>query len=196
MNLIFEMFSQVASVLDRAEGGLGIGLALSRGLVGLHGGRLEVRSDGLGTGSEFIVHLPLAQAEARVEAAGPAQLPQARNRTVLIADDNEDARDSMAQLVELQGHRVFVAADGTQALALAQEVGPDVAVLDIGMPTMNGYDVARTIRAAPWGRAIRLIALTGWGQADDQAQAHAAGFDHHLTKPADPDRLFRLLAQE
>jgi PAS domain S-box-containing protein len=195
-NLIFEMFSQVASALDRAEGGLGIGLALSRGLVALHGGRIEVKSDGLGTGSEFIVHLPLAQAEVRQQAGAPAVAPQARVRTVLIADDNEDARDSMAQLVELQGHRVYVAADGTQALALAQELSPDVAVLDIGMPAMNGYEVARNIRAAPWGRAMQLIALTGWGQADDQAQAHAAGFDHHLTKPADPDRLFQLLAQE
>jgi len=196
MHLIFEMFSQVASALDRAEGGLGIGLALSRGLVALHGGRIEAKSDGLGTGSEFIVHLPLTQGEVREAAAALAQLPQARPRTVLIADDNEDARDSMAQLVELQGHRVYVAADGTQALALAQQVAPDVAVLDIGMPALNGYEVARSIRAAPWGREIRLIALTGWGQADDQAQAHAAGFDHHLTKPADPDRLFRLLAQE
>lgn len=193
---IFEMFSQVSSALDRSEGGLGIGLALSRGLVVLHGGQLTVGSSGLGQGSEFIVRLPLGHAPAppvadavQAGAYGPA-------RTVLIADDNDDARDSMAQLVAMEGHRVHLANDGAQALKLAQELAPDVVVLDIGMPGLNGYEVARRIRAAPWGRGMRLIALTGWGQADDQAKALAAGFDHHVTKPADPDRLYELIAAQ
>jgi signal transduction histidine kinase len=191
---IFEMFSQVSSALDRSEGGLGIGLALSRGLVALHGGQLGVQSAGLGRGSEFILRLPLGQDQAQRHADAAPAVADGPGRTVLIADDNDDARDSMAQLVELEGHRVHVANDGSQALRLAQELAPDVVVLDIGMPGLNGYEVAKRIRATPWGRDMRLIALTGWGQADDQAKAMAAGFDHHVTKPADPARLYELIA--
>jgi signal transduction histidine kinase/CheY-like chemotaxis protein len=193
---IFEMFSQVSSALDRAEGGLGIGLALSRGLVTLHGGSLQAHSAGPGQGAEFTVRLPASVVvEPRpgpAPAAGDAR-PRA-GRFILVADDNADALETMATLLELEGHRVEQAADGDQALAAATALRPDVAVLDIGMPGLNGYEVARRIRAEPWGGAIRLIALTGWGQAEDIQRAKAAGFDHHVTKPVDLDALQQLVA--
>jgi signal transduction histidine kinase len=191
---IFEMFSQVSSAIDRAEGGLGIGLALSRGLVGLHHGRIEVHSAGPGMGSEFIVTLPL-QAVEEPAAPAPAGRPaSSHGRSVLIADDNTDALETMVALLEMEGHTVHSAADGHQALALAQQHRPEVAILDIGMPGLNGNEVAARIRASDWGRAMTLIALTGWGQAEDRARSGAAGFDHHLTKPVDFDRLNALLA--
>jgi PAS domain S-box-containing protein len=192
---IFEMFSQVNPALDRAEGGLGIGLALSRGLVTLHGGRIAVRSAGLGHGSEFVVTLPLLQEQAPDAAAmEPGQQRGATPRSVLIADDNADARESLAALLEMGGHTVHVAPDGQQALALAERLQPDVAILDIGMPLLNGYDVALRIRASAWGQRMQLIALTGWGQAADQERARHVGFDHHLTKPLDLAQLEGLIA--
>jgi signal transduction histidine kinase len=191
---IFEMFSQVAPALDRAEGGLGIGLALSRGLVALHGGRIEVHSAGLGQGSEFTVRLPLQESEAAARTDEPAAAAAASPVSVLIADDNADARDSLAALLEMSGHKVHAAPDGEQALALAAQHRPDVAILDIGMPLLNGYDVAARIRASDWGRRMRLIALTGWGQAADQERARQVGFDHHVTKPLDVERLQGLIA--
>jgi PAS domain S-box-containing protein len=196
---IFEMFSQVSSAIDRAEGGLGIGLALSRGLVGLHGGTIEVRSAGVGMGSEFVVTLPLAGARAQgaAPAAAPAEPARAAGparRRVLIADDNADALETMVALLEMEGHEVHSAADGHEALALAQQTRPDIAILDIGMPGLNGNELAARIRASDWGRGVKLIALTGWGQAEDRARSSAAGFDHHLTKPVDFERLSALLA--
>jgi PAS domain S-box-containing protein len=194
---IFEMFSQVASALDRAEGGLGIGLALSRGLVELHGGRIEVHSAGLGRGSEFIVRLPLEQTRATDSRDHEPTAPrEADPVSVLIADDNADARDSLAALLEITGHTIHVAPDGEQALALAERHRPDVVILDIGMPLLNGYEVAARIRASDWGRQMRLIALTGWGQATDQERARQVGFDHHVTKPLDLDRLHVLIAPQ
>jgi CheY-like chemotaxis protein len=184
----------VAPALDRAEGGLGIGLALSRGLVALHGGRIEVHSAGLGQGSEFTVRLPLQEAEAAARPDEPAAAAAASPVSVLIADDNADARDSLAALLEIAGHKVHAAPDGEQALALAAQHRPDVAILDIGMPLLNGYDVAARIRASEWGRRMRLIALTGWGQAADQERARQVGFDHHVTKPLDVERLQGLIA--
>ena len=191
---IFEMFSQVSSALDRAEGGLGIGLALSRGLVQLHGGTIEARSAGLGQGSEFVVRVPLAAAGSPQASPATTPTPQAAPRRVLIADDNADAADSLALMLQLEGHEVRTTRDGREALAAAEAWHPDVAVLDIGMPGLNGYDVARAIRAAPWGGQMMLIAVTGWGQADDRARATAAGFDHHCTKPVEPQQLDRLIA--
>jgi PAS domain S-box-containing protein len=192
---IFEMFSQVTPALDRAEGGLGIGLALSRGLVNLHGGRIEVHSEGVGHGSEFVVRLPLvAQQSAPATAADAGQVRSGRPRTVLIADDNADARESLAALLEIEGHTIHVAPDGQQALALAERLQPDVAILDIGMPLLNGYEVASRIRANDWGRRMRLVALTGWGQAADQERAREVGFDHHVTKPLDIAHLHGLIA--
>jgi CheY-like chemotaxis protein len=199
---MFEMFSQV-SMLHRASGGLGIGLALSRGLVEMHGGRIEAHSTGLGEGSEFTVRLPRRTPEsnhhtmtsaptpAGPEPATPASATdRATDRVrVLIADDNVDALDSLSLLLELEGHEVHTARSGAEALDKAAQVRPDVAVLDIGMPGMNGYEVATRIRAEPWGRAMMLIALTGWGQSEDRARARDAGFDRHCTKPVDTEAL-------
>ncbi|MCU0760622.1 MAG: PAS domain-containing protein [Steroidobacteraceae bacterium] len=196
LHSIFEMFSQVADTLHRSEGGLGIGLALVKGLVDLHGGSIEARSDGPGRGSEFIVHLPLPigsrgagdEPDARLAAAAPRS-----GRRVLVADDNRDAADSLGLILGMSGHEVRVAHGGREALAAAATFDPEVVLLDIGMPDMNGYDVARALRAAPGGGQLQLIALTGWGHPDDKRRAAEAGFDRHLTKPVDPAELEALL---
>jgi CheY-like chemotaxis protein len=195
---IFEMFSQVASASDRAQGGLGIGLALSRGLVQLHGGTLVASSAGPGQGSEFTVSLPLPR-EAPLPS-GRAAMPDAiagrPGRRVLVADDNADALTTLSALLEMEGYEVHTAPDGAEALARAEVLRPEVAILDVGMPRLSGHEVASRIRATPWGADMLLIALTGWGQAQDQEQARAAGFDHHCTKPVDLARLLALLADE
>jgi PAS domain S-box-containing protein len=185
---IFEMFAQVKPTLDRKESGLGIGLALSKALVELHGGTLEARSAGLGQGSEFIVRLGLAAADAPVteSAAGnPAIAEAARPVRVMLADDNRDACDSLEMLLTLEKHEVRVAYDGTSALAVMADFRPELALLDIGMPGMNGYELAAKVREQPWGAGIRLVAVTGWGQEDDRRRAIDAGFDEHLVKPVD-----------
>jgi signal transduction histidine kinase/ActR/RegA family two-component response regulator len=191
---IFEMFSQIDGVEGRSEGGLGIGLALVKGLAELHGGTVEARSAGLGHGSEFTVRLPVcAHQVSSPPLADPAPTAPARRR-VLIADDNRDAAESLSLLLELSGHEVRIAHLGKTALSLAQTFRPDVALLDIGMPDLSGYEVARALRQELWATDLQLIALTGWGQADDRRSAMEAGFDHHLTKPIDPDRLDGLIA--
>ena len=195
---IFTMFAQEKSALDRSDGGLGIGLALSRGLVELHGGTLAAFSDGPGKGSRFVVRLPLAdqavQAAAPLEAA-PTPAGRVRARTILLADDNLDAAETLAELLRLDGHTVHTANDGLRAATMALQLRPDVLVLDIGMPGLNGYEVARQVRAQPWGRKPLLIAATGWGREDDREKARTAGFDMHLTKPFDPLQLAALIAQ-
>ena len=195
---LFVMFSQEQSALERSEGGLGIGLALVKGLVELHGGTVAASSPGLGRGSCFTVQLPLAPA-TQPAAGAPAQQTGAaaapRGCTVLLADDNLDACEVLAELLRLHGHAVRTAADGTHALQLALELRPDVLVLDIGMPGMNGYEVARQVRSQAWGGQPLLVAATGWGQEDDRQQALAAGFDTHLTKPFDPQLLSELIAR-
>jgi signal transduction histidine kinase/CheY-like chemotaxis protein len=201
---VFEMFSQVDAGARHSDGGLGIGLALVKGLIELHGGRVEARSEGLNSGSEFIVRLPLpapAAPPAGLEAARAARLIEpvtaaprtAETRSVLIADDNEDGAEIMAMLLKQSGHRVHVAHSGPEAFACASLHHPDVAVLDIGMPGMSGYEVAQHIRSEAWGKHMQLIAVTGWGQEGDKRRAEEAGFDHHLTKPIDPERLERLM---
>jgi PAS domain S-box-containing protein len=190
---IFDTFSQVKSALDRSEGGLGIGLAVVKGLAELHGGSVEVQSQGLGRGSTFSVHLPLAQrapsAVPRGVSAAEAELVEVPQRRVLVADDNKDAATTLQAILELDGHEVHVAHDGQSALELAERLQPQIAILDIGMPKLNGYEIARKIRSAEWGPSMRLIALTGWGQGGDRQRAFAAGFDAHLTKPVDPNEL-------
>jgi len=195
---IFEMFSQVQSALDRSQGGLGVGLALVRGFVELHGGSVRARSDGPGQGSEFIVRLPLsaaslAETPAVLEVDGGRQ--STAKQRILIVDDLKDGTDSLAMLLKMTGHEVHTAYDGEQAIAAAAECKPDVILLDIGMPKMNGYEACRHIRAQHWGREILIIALTGWGQEDDRLRTREAGFDRHLVKPVEPAMLDRLLSE-
>ncbi len=195
---IFEMFGQVESALSRSQGGLGIGLSLAKGLVDLHGGHIRARSEGVGRGSEFVVHLPLGQAAGLPEASlGVADAPAttcARYR-ILVADDLADSADSLAMLLQLEGHEVRVAYDGEQALALAESFRPDVALLDVGMPKLNGLEVCGRIREQHWGQRMTLVAQTGWGQASDRQRSRDAGFDHHIVKPIDPEKLIALLRQ-
>jgi len=194
---VFEMFVQVKSVLDRSDGGLGIGLALARGLMELHGGSLEAQSTGLGNGSTFTLRLPLEQSTAMrsAEIANAATAVTVPARRVLIADDNVDSAESLAMLLRLQGHDVEVVHDGAEALRRLEEFRPRFALLDIGMPKINGYEVARRIRAQPWGSSLSLIALTGWGQEQDRREALEAGFDHHLVKPVDTELLLQKLVE-
>jgi PAS domain S-box-containing protein len=192
---LFDLFSQVNTALDRPRGGLGIGLALVRGLVELHGGTVEARSAGLGKGSEFRVTLPLARTPLRTTQEVPVveQGPAARPRRLLVVDDNRDSAESLALLLRRRGHEVREAYDGQEALAAAESFRPDVVLLDIGLPGMNGYEVARRIRREPWSRGIVLVAVTGWGQEGDKRRSREAGIDHHLTKPVDLVRLSALL---
>ncbi len=196
LSRIFEMFSQVKSAIERSEGGLGIGLALVKGIVELHGGRVSACSEGLGRGSEFRVLLPQAAASqktSRADApliAGPVRI----GRKILVVDDNEDAAHTLGLLLELAGHAVRFACDGEQALVSANELRPDFVLLDIGLPKLNGYAVARGIRREAWGGKTILIALTGWGHEDDKRRALDAGFDYHLTKPVNPDEVEALIA--
>jgi len=189
---IFDLFAQVDRSRER-EGGLGIGLTLVRQLAMLHGGTIEARSAGIGRGSEFVLKLPIL-ASVATTVANPAPMTSGAPRRILIADDNRDAVESLAMLLEDAGHDVYRAFDGEVAIAAAQSFRPEVALLDIGMPMGDGYMVARSIREHPWGRQIYLVAITGWGKNDDKQRAREAGFDVHLVKPIDPETLNRLLA--
>ncbi len=197
LSAVFNMFSQVKSSQDRSEGGLGIGLALSKGVIELHGGTIEARSAGHGKGSEFVVRIPrrTVSSIAIGADAGTAAARQ-RQRRVLIADDNRDAAESLAMLLEIEGHTVTVVHDGQQALAAIEASRPEVALLDIGMPEFDGYEVARRVRGDSRNRRTVLVAITGWGQEQDKARALAAGFDLHFTKPIEPQRLIELLGAE
>jgi PAS domain S-box-containing protein len=194
---VFAMFSQVKSSEDRAEGGLGIGLALAKGLVELHGGMIEARSAGMGQGSEFIVRLPRRTIQESRRSTKPLDSKnKIAKRRVLIADDNRDAAESLALLLRMAGHDVTVAHNGREALATFNTLLPEVAVLDIGMPELDGYEVARQVRQQSLGRAVMLIAVTGWGQEADKARALAAGFNHHFTKPVEPEQISQLLQSD
>ncbi|MCA1857038.1 response regulator [Massilia oculi] len=191
LGTVFDMFSQLEPALKRARGGLGIGLSLARGIVELHGGSITADSEGEGRGSRFTVRLPLAQGAARIQAAAPAWPAPAR---ILVVDDNADAADMLLMALEQFGCEVRTANSAGAALALVQEFAPEVALLDIGLPDLNGYELAQRLRALDAGRGMRLIAATGWGQEKDRQRAFDAGFDHHLTKPIDFERLRSVLA--
>ncbi len=190
---IFEMFTPLERNHARSQGGLGIGLTLARRLVAMHGGSLEAFSAGTDKGSEFIVRLPALAAAPRAKPAAARPL-LSRHRRVLVVDDNEDAAVSLAMLLDMTGNVTHLAHDGEQALAAAEKYRPDVVLLDIGMPKMNGHEVCRRMRAQPWGRNLKVIALTGWGQEQDRRQSREAGFDAHLVKPVDPATLSQVIA--
>lgn len=193
MKGIFSIFRQGTHPLDRSHGGLGIGLSLVEGLVRMHGGRITVSSEGEGHGSEFIVYLPFTEIAHthKIEAVLSEAAP--RKRRVLVVDDNVDAANTVAELLRLMDHEVWVEHDGLAAVDKALQIKPDIALLDIGLPGLDGYEVARKIRAEEAGGAMVLVALTGWGQARDQERAFEAGFDHHCVKPIDLNNLKRLL---
>jgi PAS domain S-box-containing protein len=194
---VFQMFSQVDQSLEKSQGGLGIGLSLVKQLVEMHGGRVDASSDGHGKGSAFVVYLPLAVSEASevppAVAPRAASSPSAKHR-ILVADDNADAAGSLAILLRHMGHDVHTVGDGVAAVELAETLRPDVIILDIGMPKLNGHDAGRRIRAQPWAARAVLIALTGWGQDDVKQRSMEAGFDHHIVKPVDFASLMQLLA--
>jgi signal transduction histidine kinase/CheY-like chemotaxis protein len=194
---VFDMFMQANDrSAERDGGGLGIGLTLVKQLVELHHGTVEARSDGAGKGSEFVVRLPLAPPAADVPAPAPDAVPRPaenRGQRVLVVDDNRDAVESLAMLLEMMGHEVRTASDGVEALEVATEFVPDVVLLDLGLPRLSGYEVAQRLRLLDGCARTRLVALTGWGQEEDRRRSREAGFDHHLVKPVDPDALDALL---
>jgi CheY-like chemotaxis protein len=198
LSQIFDMFAQVDRSLERARGGLGIGLSLVRALVEMHGGKVEARSEGPGRGSEFIVQLPLP-ADASLEHERRGQgfldggLPHPAGRRILVVDDNEDAADSLSLLLGAMGYDTRAAYDGRSALEAVPEFKPSLVLLDIGMPGMNGYEVARSMRQRPELANTILVALTGWGQNEDRQRSREAGFHHHLVKPVDAAMLRELL---
>jgi CheY-like chemotaxis protein len=192
---VFELFTQVECSLDRSHGGLGIGLTLVRQLVELHGGRVQAFSAGVNQGSEFVVRLPAHEGAPALPAV--PQHEEARpspSRCVLVVDDNQDAADSLAMLLRLGGHEVHVFHDGPTAVAAAAAVKPQVALLDIGLPEMNGFELARRLRMHPALTEILLVAVTGYGQDQDLRRSREAGFDHHLVKPVDPTALEAIFA--
>jgi CheY-like chemotaxis protein/chorismate mutase len=195
---VFDLFVQEKGSLDRAQGGLGIGLTVVRSLVHLHDGSVEARSAGLGQGSEFVVRLPLDPDQARDPA--PAASPEAKperpsRRRVLIVDDNVEAAEMLATLLEAHGHDTSVVGDGPSALAIAPVFQPEVALLDIGLPVMDGYELARRLRGIPGFATTRLVAITGYGQASDRRRSREAGFDEHLVKPVNVDTLIKILSR-
>lgn len=196
LEAVFDMFSQVGRNMPHAQGGLGIGLSLVRQLVGLHGGQVSARSEGVGKGSTFVVRLPLDLSSA--QAGTPTELPDAeggagKRLRILVTDDNVDAAQTLASLLELYGHEIRIAHEGVQALRIAAQFRPDVAFLDIGMPGMSGFELARSLRQIDGLAPLRIAAISGWGAQEDLVRATEAGFDRHFTKPVAPSRLKEFL---
>ena len=194
---VFDMFAQVdPAQKTHAGGGLGIGLDVVQRLVRMHKGEVEGHSDGPGKGSEFVVRLPLADSPAPAKVvARPRAEQDGEKKRVLVVDDNQDAAVSMSQILIKRGHEVQVAHDGEQALPLGEKFRPDVVLMDIGMPKMNGYDACTRMRGTPWGKGIHIIALSGWGQEEDRKRSTDAGFDVHLVKPIDGATLRRMISE-
>jgi CheY-like chemotaxis protein/two-component sensor histidine kinase len=194
---IFELFAQVAPVLERSKGGLGIGLSLAKGLVELHGGTIAATSAGIRKGSEFTIRLPVLASVVDTADLRSQETPSPHvtRRRIVVVDDLADAADSLAAMLQMMGHDTRTAYDGVEAMQAVGAFKAEVVFLDIGLPKMNGYDVARSIRAQPDGKHVVLVAVTGWGQEQDRRRAADAGFDHHLTKPVDPQVVEALLAR-
>ena len=190
---IFDMFMQGDRSLERSTSGLGIGLTLVKTLVEMHGGSVDVTSDGPGTGSEFAIRLPLSQATAPADIAPVTNGKSRRTQRVLIVDDNEDGAESLANVLMLAGHVTLTAHDGIAALSIAEQFRPDIVLLDIGLPHLNGYETCRRIRAQSWGKSITMVAVTGWGQESARQQSTEVGFDQHLVKPVDARVLLNLV---
>ena len=190
------MFTRVERSTERVHAGLGIGLALVKSIVDMHGGCVEARSEGDGGGTEFTVRLPVLVDTAAVVEQSPAAAIAARpcQKRVLIVDDNQAAANLLSTVVERLGNVVRVAYDGQEAIEVADGFKPDIVLMDLAMPRLDGYEAARHIRGQPWGQEMMLVALSGWGQDGHKKRAQEAGFDHHLVKPADPGQLERLLA--
>ena len=196
---VFDLFSQGQRTLDRAQGGLGIGLSLVKTLVDLHGGRIEAASEGSGRGSRFTVRLPrlaTVQGTSMEIVPAPSRASSARALRLLVVDDNVDAAEALAMMLELDGHSVIRAHDAHSAIACARSEHPDAMLLDIGMPDIDGYELARRLRALPEAEEATLIAVTGYGQAEDRKRAEEAGFDHHLVKPVELDTLRAMLSAD
>src|SRR5690606_26447476 len=191
---IFDVFTQVDASLQRSAAGLGIGLSLVRALAEMHGGSVEATSPGLGRGSEFIVRLPTDPDPPPASPSAPAPEPAETPRRVLIVDDNRDSADTLGLLLGLNGHETHAVYDGVAAVEAAERIDPDVVVLDIGLPGLSGYDVARRIREQSGPTRPLLVALTGWGQDEDRRRSEEAGFDAHLVKPLDEAALRALMA--
>jgi PAS domain S-box-containing protein len=193
--IVFDLFTQVDRSLERTGGGLGIGLSLVKRLVEMHGGSVVAHSDGAGRGAEFVVRLPIFVEAPPIAASQPVE-PKTNESTrrILIVDDNRDNAETLARLLAISGHETSTANDGLEALRLAEQFQPEVILLDIGLPEMNGYDVCQKIRSQPWGRDIVIIALTGWGQDEDRRKSKDAGFNGHMVKPAELSKLERLIA--
>jgi CheY-like chemotaxis protein len=189
---VFELFAQAEQPMDRTLGGLGLGLTLSRRLVEMHGGTLAVASEGRGQGAQFTVRLPVEV--AGTPAPTTAVVTSDRSRSILLIEDNEDARESLRLLLESLGHRVFEAGEGDSGLALARHHRPEVVLIDLGLPGLDGYEVALALRASPDGGTTTLIAVTGYGQAEDRRRSKDAGFDAHLVKPVSQSLLAQLIA--
>jgi CheY-like chemotaxis protein len=193
---VFGLFVQAPQTIDRARGGLGLGLPIVQGLVRAFGGTVSVHSDGLGRGSRFRVELPLYEANSRHPSTPPAPAPHlAQAKRVLIVDDNTDALEVMAEALSLLGYRAHPASNAQQALELAERVHPDLALLDIGLPGLDGYELGKRLRALPGLQSLTLVALTGYGQASDRARSQSAGFAAHLVKPVELSVIEKLLKE-
>ena len=195
LDTIFDMFMQVEGTAEQSQGGLGIGLTLVKRLAEMHGGSIEAKSGGEGKGSEFVVRLPIVRQPVEVSPEPSEEEPAESSapRRILIVDDNKDSADSLALLLEITGNKTFMAHDGVEAVEAIEKHRPEVVLLDIGLPKLDGHEVCRRVRKQPWGKDIVVIALTGWGQEDDRRKSEEAGFNGHLVKPVDYDKLLELL---
>lgn len=193
LDSIFDMFMQVDGTSDRAQGGLGIGLTLVKRLAKMHGGSIKAKSAGEGQGSEFVVRLPVLSKPSDITQAPAIEPALSPQRRILIVDDNRDSADSLAMLLEITGNKTCIAHDGIEAIEAIKEHRPELVLLDIGLPKLDGHEVCRHVRQQPWGKDIVMIALTGWGQDDDRRKSREAGFNGHLVKPVDYDTLLELL---